>query len=63
MVKKTIVEYEYLCDIVVILVIMGHCTYTRLIADNGSVDLGILHDVLLVDKLLNHGDDLCDCLM
>lgn len=50
--KKPIEEYTYLRAIAVLLVILSHCTYYKIITDYGSIDYGINATQTLTGKIL-----------
>ena len=51
--KRTIIEYDYIRAVAVLLVILGHCTYYKIMTLNGGIDYGINAGQSIVGKILN----------
>lgn len=48
--KRAIVEYDYIRAVAVLLVVLGHCTYYKIVTLNGGIDYGINSEQSMVGK-------------
>lgn len=51
--KRAIVEYDYIRAVAVLLVVLGHCTYYKIVTLNGGIDYGINSEQSMVGKILS----------
>lgn len=49
--KRAIVEYDYIRAVAVLLVVLGHCTYYKIVTLNGGIDYGINSEQSMVGKI------------